>query len=693
MIKTEVDTQFTNIKSMVFQMSSDQELIDQINSYTKYDYYNIINKLKKHKNFNKNIYELILYKRDTNKILTTDCEYTIPEFINTYYRYSDWTEKQFTYFINNIDKTSIRSPEHITSYDSTRKKIITFGYPFSVFRKDFSSTLLVLIEDRNLHGIFDKHQYLDQEDLLIIDQNNMVLSSTNKLITSLDVDLLSKKLIEKSSFVYSLGPEHYLVNATRSTSTNLTFISLCPTSIYMEKVNHVQLTLLYALGIVVILGSIVIILYMRKNSTPIFNIYKLLSTSNQSTHYLKDIKDAIHTLSIENDTLTATLKENQPAINSYYLNRLLLGYYNDMDAFTEASGSASIVFNAPELFILLIAIDYPSDVTRHTRLKIRSIVETYMLEKNSIYGVNTLNDAYVYIGSGNPRDSLWDSHLTSLKTYIHQTFNCDCTMGVGNAYIELDQLEHSLIEAQISVEYQFIHGTNKIIYYSDISNELAHANWYPIKQYEALHNVIHFKNNEKIDYHIDRLIDYIKESHQPISVMRYMSYELIHIIIKQMYELGIYDTIREEYAIDITTLIGCKNIDDLATMLKNICHHICQYMNQATRDIHHTMKEDLLIYLEENCLSCDFSIKLLAEKFNMSQSSLSQHFKHYTGKTISTYVDNLRIEKSKQLLKTTNLPIKDILPQIGYYDNSSFTRKFKQMTGITPGKYRTLYKI
>ncbi len=116
-------------------------------------------------------------------------------------------------------------------------------------------------------------------------------------------------------------------------------------------------------------------------------------------------------------------------------------------------------------------------------------------------------------------------------------------------------------------------------------------------------------------------------------------------------------------------------------------------MNQATRDIHHTMKEDLLIYLEENCLSCDFSIKLLAEKFNMSQSSLSQHFKHYTGKTISTYVDNLRIEKSKQLLKTTNLPIKDILPQIGYYDNSSFTRKFKQMTGITPGKYRTLYKI
>ncbi len=48
MIKTEVDTQFTNIKkNMVFQMSSDQELIDQINSYTKYDYYNIINKLKK----------------------------------------------------------------------------------------------------------------------------------------------------------------------------------------------------------------------------------------------------------------------------------------------------------------------------------------------------------------------------------------------------------------------------------------------------------------------------------------------------------------------------------------------------------------------------------------------------------------------------------------------------------------------
>jgi len=52
------------------------------------------------------------------------------------------------------------------------------------------------------------------------------------------------------------------------------------------------------------------------------------------------------------------------------------------------------------------------------------------------------------------------------------------------------------------------------------------------------------------------------------------------------------------------------------------------------------------------------------------------------------YLNKIRIEKGRHLLKNTDIPLVDIAGLVGYEDQSYFTKVFKRLTGVSPGKYR-----
>lgn len=98
--------------------------------------------------------------------------------------------------------------------------------------------------------------------------------------------------------------------------------------------------------------------------------------------------------------------------------------------------------------------------------------------------------------------------------------------------------------------------------------------------------------------------------------------------------------------------------------------------------------EEIQSYIQENCLRCDFSIQETADHFHMLLPNLSQFFKQKTAVNILDYSTDIRMLRAKQLLEEDLLTLKDISQQVGYYNASSFIRRFKQLYGITPGDYR-----
>lgn len=87
-------------------------------------------------------------------------------------------------------------------------------------------------------------------------------------------------------------------------------------------------------------------------------------------------------------------------------------------------------------------------------------------------------------------------------------------------------------------------------------------------------------------------------------------------------------------------------------------------------------------------LTEDITLSELADAVKMSQYRFARAFKQSTGLPPHQYLLSERIDRSKQLLTNTQLPISDISYQLGFASQSHFTATFRRFTSVTPNLYR-----
>ena len=92
-------------------------------------------------------------------------------------------------------------------------------------------------------------------------------------------------------------------------------------------------------------------------------------------------------------------------------------------------------------------------------------------------------------------------------------------------------------------------------------------------------------------------------------------------------------------------------------------------------------------YIDDN-LDRDISLESAADFAQVSSFYLSKLFKEEKGETFINFVSDKRLEKSRQLLETTALSIKEITARVGYNDQNYYSRIFKSKYGISPKEYR-----
>lgn len=80
----------------------------------------------------------------------------------------------------------------------------------------------------------------------------------------------------------------------------------------------------------------------------------------------------------------------------------------------------------------------------------------------------------------------------------------------------------------------------------------------------------------------------------------------------------------------------------------------------------------------------------VARRVFMNEAYFSSRFTNLVGKTFSAYVAEYRVGVATRLLRQPELRVKDVSVLAGFGSVSYFCRIFKEMTGVTPGVYRTI---
>lgn len=97
-------------------------------------------------------------------------------------------------------------------------------------------------------------------------------------------------------------------------------------------------------------------------------------------------------------------------------------------------------------------------------------------------------------------------------------------------------------------------------------------------------------------------------------------------------------------------------------------------------------------YIKEHFNDNQLNLNEVAKQIGLNSNYFSGLFKKNCAIGFAEYLQEVRLEKAKELLTKTNEPIKCIAFEVGYTDPKHFARVFKSVTGIKPIEYRQLYE-
>ncbi|MEP5566725.1 MAG: helix-turn-helix domain-containing protein [Halioglobus sp.] len=81
-------------------------------------------------------------------------------------------------------------------------------------------------------------------------------------------------------------------------------------------------------------------------------------------------------------------------------------------------------------------------------------------------------------------------------------------------------------------------------------------------------------------------------------------------------------------------------------------------------------------------------IQAAADALGVSARTLNRRFRQATGLSPQAWLQRLRVQQAKELLRHSNLSLSEVAWQVGLQDNSHFGKLFREQVGMTPGAYR-----
>jgi AraC-like DNA-binding protein len=698
-----IDMRLGEMENIAFQISSNPNLAPYMLRRSAYREMQGMNELKNYISSSSFISDLLLYIRGEDMIYSPFSTYSVSRLMTTKYQYLNWTTEEMLETLNTLSTPQIRPKEAVRVYVDNKSGseygMISFLVPIPVYSSYSYGTLLFQVRESTLVELIQNVLNPYQGSSIILDRDGREIASLQRNETADIGDIARIAMSQRSgrSQIVRLNGRDILISAVTSDQYGWSYVTWVPTDAIMKEVRQTQLNALMGLIVVLLFGCCLTFYFSLRLYNPILQLkefaVKHFGNKAGNINEIELVRQVIANVADEKTNLIRLMENSRDALKDYLLFKVIKGRIYDREQFNAIGKNLNITLTKPYFLVAILLFHHADKQPQTNAGQMISLIESGILGQLEGYAKESLdrNAVVLLLASDSDDAAFIKRQFTILKDWIQAKTGQSVTIGIGRCFKKMANIGKSYLEALTSIQYRFVLGNDRLILFSEIDNKEFQVTAYPDNLLNQLKAAIKREDIHAIREIMRKLVAKIQQ-HRSLFMARSLSYDVINTIIKTVVELNETQLIDIEKLPDVITLMELETIQELEAEVSKVCQTICQSILRKEEHQPELMKRILGI-LHQNIFQPTFSVAEAADLLDITPSYLSRYFKDHMGMTVIDYINMMRIKESEKLLIESDDLVKDIVQRIGYYDVSSFIRKFKSQTGLTPGEYRKLYKI
>lgn len=557
--------------------------------------------------------------------------------------------------------------------------------------REVHGALLVLMDNRKIHELLGSMQLSEGSLSYIADQKGQIISyvsgtGVEGLVPSVVKDVNLKDMITASTTSHQLG---------------WTFVTAHPQAIVAERSLEITQSILYVLLIFVFLGLVISIGLAHRHSLSLLRLTRHFTEQSEPKLFFGNayswIEQKVGGLSERQHIMEKLHKEQLPILQTTFYEQLLKGYFSSEDHLQSLMKHAGLEFDSTGYLVITIHFTgygdgVDADILREVEGKKIIVKEALRFSDAAksihVHDWDTYHLSIIYCCGD---EEIQDLRLVE-QILLHILGNhslyleeeLDVVVTASSMVTNLWELPHAYQEAMTAFRQYVWDPRHRFVWYDGQPENQSFA-YYP-PELEAMLVQCTLTGD------IERMQDLLHGLHQEnmanrklsLSMLQLFLNELLGTLAKVLIELKNMQTSPEEYVQircvkDAVDYYG--QIHDRFLSLGSLIH-----LNKRSHNIE--LRDRLTTFIQKNAFDSDLSASMVAREFNISSAYFSQFFKEQVGSNFSTYLEQLRIARAKELLNGTDSNVQEIAVSIGYNSSNSFIRAFKRSEGRTPSEYR-----
>lgn len=638
----------------------------------------------------------VIYTKDNYFYSTKDR--SIPYTNSIYYRIMQSVKPKY-------NKAVIITPH---TYSNQQELLLFRPVPLTSYYTE--GILVIHVSVHQMMLFMDKMKLGYESKIFVVDKSGRIVinrdeSEIGSQLTSLTDLYEFWRNPESLHGTYSLGGEQYKVSSMNSAVLPWTYLVLTPTKSLTEKPQKIKILTWLIAALLMILWILISFVGSKRIYFPIERLLKKFSLHagmDNSSDGIKRLDTYLEEMESSNQRLMSQLKEYVPHLKERIYHQLLWGELSDSEIRTKIE-QLDLPLRGSWFYVCVVAVDEYSDFLKAYQGKDRSLIH-YALRKmtQEIFEMKmpcitmvpkTGQIAVLIVRNQNGKDTR--NEIFSLadvcRTEINNYFNFTISITISEGHQHLSNINLSYDEAISLLNYRLLMGRNVTIEESKVKREIQASGRDLIDNSKSIVFQVAQGNLVEANAFLERIIveipKYIGNSEAVLGLFS----KIIGDLDILLYELGL--ELGEIFEFDLYQhLYSLHTLHDIQSWFGEVVFPaVVEQMNKATLSKRQQYSQQVIHYLELN-VEKDLSLQAVADHFKLSPSYLSRIFKEETGQYFGNYVIELRLQKAKDWLEHTSMPVKEIADRLCYTTLQSFSRIFKQKIGCPPGEYRKRFR-